>query len=1038
MNQLNHARVLLQQSLELGNEHRDYIRFADAHLASLDSDNKDLSGSSDASHESGDEISPRVSESTCLSSASSASYLNIHFMDEYLKTAAVEVDGIFTAFTQANFDADTPSHATAAVTANTAAEDEASTEAPTSTRTNTSVYSPAAAETKEQYESGPEAVEAKAAAEAKMAAETNAAAEAEIILSIKEAAAWFKASGEMKASAKKAMRAIASNAAPSKFNDAVHQASSSAEVEILSHMKHSTAAKVSKHGQEIDLYNMKAFQSLSEVCAQCTDVVPQHGVADEQSDEATNVSDVVIVDSDHSKPPSSHQHLKIAFQDDYHMKSLSKNHSDTHSPPAAVPPAATDAGHISNDDAELAALELIAEEIESIRAVIIDESLHVLQSAASDVLMPESPDLEHVVLRSDSASESANFAPERDARIQPAVVADHHSEECVSDEERKRMPVLKWMQPMTYEQRMLDGAHAAAASANVMRQRRYRLDTQRIEAMRISSDRCKVLPILDFIELKVMKKSESSQSGRNNSEFRQLLKRRRRLRRRMLRKHDAVQAQSDDNEQRPFLFQPCNTVSCSQLFPALPFHPSNAARIRGYAASPKYHYGSISIADADSSSLAHNQRGVRSRIGKDRLRNVIAGLGDSSVDLLMQAIVAIFRNKLGLSSQLAHHVQQSIIGGVHSRIGHWRQHSTLGAECSSSHQDHTTHHLVETISHAAKEFTSAENPTLTVRQRLPSADDTLITPRLFPSFKSSPNNKTYSHRTQNGSFSNAAHLESIAFARRTAAVAAAAADISVQLPLQGQRSSTEPATVVEPSPTPNTTFQENTDKVSSLPPNVLLGPDQVSHVSSKSRPATAGTRPSTSGSVSISLPSARIFGTHDCFETNGVASMTSCSLLPSARIAANDASAGTKSNTAISRVPKLDMSSITRFKHQNAPSQRSVQSDRGSSLPTLRTLEMFVSSEPHPPSARGYSGHKLVGGTPVSKMFAKERQKDTGKPLMCLICSPLLARIPMPPSHPPPSSATSSRRCQFSRDNVDDFNSTSTRIYQEFETRYRN
>jgi hypothetical protein len=344
---------------------------------------------------------------------------------------------------------------------------------------------------------------------------------------------------------------------------------------------------------------------------------------------------------------------------------------------------------------------------------------------------------------------------------------------------------------------------------------------------------------------------------------------------------------------------------------------------------------------------------------------------------------------------------------------------------------------IESLSDSRRESACAESPSFKRRQRLPLPDDTLISPRLFPSFKSSPSLKLQSHRIADVSRNSAISLQSLESSACDRHAAAAAAGLPVQLLQHGRRSSLE--SVTGPSPTPNSTYQEQTNKVPQVSDGVL---SEVPSVAAKSRPTTSGTRPSTSGGVAISLPSAPIL---DTFEPVISAPERDASIPSNASLNPAHDHAATKrapqeaksSSSAVPYVPPLDMSSISRFKYEHVQKQSSVRSDRSRGHMSVRTLDLPVSSDPLLPSARGYSGRKLVSGTPLSKLFAKERPKDTGKHMMSLVCSSLSVKTPCPPSHPPPATAAFSARWLTSHDYVNDIDSTSARIYQEFETRYR-
>jgi hypothetical protein len=313
----------------------------------------------------------------------------------------------------------------------------------------------------------------------------------------------------------------------------------------------------------------------------------------------------------------------------------------------------------------------------------------------------------------------------------------------------------------------------------------------------------------------------------------------------------------------------------------------------------------------------------------------------------------------------------------------------------------------------------------------PTRDNEMISPRLFPAFKPSPALKMHTHHIQDLPQCEAmlASVDTTLVENNTADVAAAALHLTTQIQLHAHSA---PALQHEN----NVTLSPFSSQLS----HAVLRAHHEPHLSACSRShfTPAATRPSTSGSVSLTLPSAPSLQRPDSFEVMGCVSNSSvCAAashnptkLPAAAFvpAASDVSPST-----IPVVPPLDMRALHVFKRQQA------HSGRGNSLRTTRILELSLASAPPPSSSRGCSGRKLVSGVPVSKAFAEQRQqqKNSREALGAASCLTLSARRPVPPSHPRSDSTFSER---FMRGNMahgdDDETAAICSAYQEFDAKF--
>jgi hypothetical protein len=547
---------------------------------------------------------------------------------------------------------------------------------------------------------------------------------------------------------------------------------------------------------------------------------------------------------------------------------------------------------------------------------------------------------------------------------------------------------------------MLDEAQAAAVSAEVMRANREIVNRKRIEAMKRANENMKALPILDFIKMKVMQimpPSKAARGRRCTSSSAPSILKRSHPSIPTFRNYDITNAERCDDKQGFIDFQPADPVSRQELFPALPLRATNAAHVRGYTMTPRYEVTSGS--DLAAGGDVYLQRRSRFKKKRDRLRNAVTGLGEEQ---LMSSIVAVFRCRMGLSSDVARTVQQNIIDGVYEQIRGW-------------HHSHDVFVYQEAAPTLNNTESNAEAPTTVPNHRssynrqlgLSTPENNVISPRLFPSFKPTIVLKSQVHCSPEVPQKRCTphSVDKVPVEKSEISVAAAAHHVAVHVQPRTRFDCSDLST------TPTVTTQEHGSK--KIPDSSLMSyrAIQVSHNtagSTASRPTTATTRPSSSGSISLVLPCAQVVQSMQPQPPQ--ADRVSNSSLSFKRKAETSKPHRSLKPSVGPVVPPLDIAAVNVFKRQNDQSQVSMKSSRVVSVCSARMFELSVALSPPHASARGCSGQKLVSGVPVSKTFAKQRQQhQIGKCLTDLSCSPLSAkRLALPSqSHPQPTSSHS-------------------------------
>ena len=673
----------------------------------------------------------------------------------------------------------------------------------------------------------------------------------------------------------------------------------------------------------------------------------------------------------------------------------------------AQPQASADAfATISELDAALA---LITDEIDTMRDAFVDRSQGLVQSQVLKV---------HTIISSvDGHIHDAHAAPAPDCTrsksewtsgydsqpLETVVLEQSASELRLPELYTPQMLSARWTRPHALEQRMLDEAIAAAAAAETMRSHRQQRALKLLEDERKASEQRMTLPILDFINMKVMHTKVSSDAAHSHgcrSRVSDMLQRRRKrlsLSRKKLRESGAARVLQGADEPGVLAFQPSDPAVMMQLFPPLPCRPSVAAHIRGFTAAPTtMGFAGSSDGSSGAAVLAQPQQKKHKH---DVLRDMVIALGESSLEQLMQAVVSVFRDRMGLSSELAHAVQRSIVGGVQARVEGWRQPSAAPMAAAASPT--ATVIIDEVAALCADASVGAAQDTggtsAVQQNRSSSPNCSIVTPRLFPAFKPIPPLKMHAVQCQDAPscFDAAASaLAIVASSERGAAAALAPLAPSGWLVHQPPVPSTTPCCTGQRAASPAAAPSSFTAR--SI---VAQGPEAtVRPTPTDPRASTAGTVPSAAASVASNLPTAHVLQVEE-------------PQLAHTRHTSHGARPPV--------VPPLDMAAVAvaRFKRAQAHDQCAAPPGRGSTQRCVTLFELPDTAIPPPRTARGCSGRKLVGGTPVSKTVARvQQQQIPGDPLSALTCAPLSARQPVTPRYPPPSPAICGTKWSQSRD----------------------
>lgn len=996
MDQLSNARVLLQNARDVGNELRDFHKIAEAHINLLNNGTGNVSSESSTNNSESERSDTDCYATFCDAYHPSSAHVTPNIFVQ-LQTGASNNEAV------AEFHTDPLIFQAREETADDCStlctdESQAATAAEFSANPNSAIDSADISETKTVMSNKPVVVE------------YNRDNEAEIILSIKEAAAWFKASGEVRAAVK----------ARAKANTAIVEEPKCDKV-VVSHAykdEESDSSATKNHSSEIEVILTQNIRvPMSDSIVATDPLVHASGQPYTEAPSATNGScDVAIALPDHVVAAEPHSHsLNLSCQTESTCEIESECDAADNLLRVRLPaPTVISMSEVTTvDSTTLVALELIALEIDNIRDAIIDESQSVAQPCCSSHLPFDQP-FEDSRLDSISLKES-DAAVQKVQMSCPSTQHQNVSESSASFHDH--MLASRWLKPMAYERRMLDEAQAAAVSAEAMRANREILNRKRMEALKKSMEYTKALPILDFIKMKVMQIVPPLEAARGRrctrSSDPSTLKR----------SHPSIlksrnyDAERCDDKQGFINFQPAGPVTRQELFPALPSRATNAAHVRGYTMTPRCEV--ISGSDLAAGGDVHLQRRSRFQKKRDRLRNAVAGLGEEQ---LMRSIVAVFRCMMGLSSNVARTVQQNIMDGVYKQIRGWHH----------SQDDFVSQEAAPTLNDTES---NGEAPTTVLIHRSScnrllgssTPEDNVISPRLFPSFKPASALKSQVRCSPAVHQKTTHSVDSVPVEKSELSVAAAASHVAVQV---------LPRTRFDCSD--SSTTQEHGSK--KIPDSSLMSyrAVEVSHNtagSTASRPTTATTRPSSSGSISFVLPRAQV-----------VQSMQPQP--PQARSVSNSSlSFKRKAETSQPRrslkpsvgpvVPSLDIAAVDVLKRQHDQSQVSMKSGRVASLCSARMFELSVALSPPYASARGCSGRKLVSGVPVSKTFAKQRQQHhTGNYLSDLSCSPLSAkRLALPSqSHPQPSS---SHFVPDSTEEADVMTSTVWFAYREYCSRHQ-
>lgn len=575
---------------------------------------------------------------------------------------------------------------------------------------------------------------------------------------------------------------------------------------------------------------------------------------------------------------------------------------------------------------------------------------------------------------------------------------------------------------MAYERRMLDEAQAAAVSAELMRANREILNKKRTDAMKSANENMKALPILDFIKMKVMQfmPSKAARGRRCASSNAPSILKRSHQSIPTLSNYDIANAERSDDG--VIKFQPADPVSRQELFPALPMRATNAAHVRGYTVTPRYEVSS----GCDLAAVGDVYLQSRSRFKKkrDRLRNAVVGLSEEQ---LMSSIVAVFRCRMGLSSDVAHTLQQNIMYGVYERIRGWRHSHDVFVDREAA----PTFKNTESNAEAPKTIAHINRSSCNGQLGSSTPEDNVISPRLFPSFKPTSVHKSQVHCSPEAPQKRCTthSVAAVPVGNSESSVAAAASNVAAQVVHPCMRFDCSDLSTFSTG-----TTQEH-DSRKKIPDSSLMPyrSSQVSHNtagSTASRPTTSTTRPSSSGSISLVLPCAQVVQSMQPQPPQaGPVSNPSFSFKRKAETSKHHRSLKPSVGPV---VPPLDIAAVHVYKRQHDQGQVSMKSSRVGSLCSSRMFELSVELSPPHASVRGCSGRKLVSGVPVSKTFAKQReQHQIGKCLTNLSCSPLSAKRLALPSQLHPQ-LTSSHSVPGSTKETDDMPSTAWRAYHDY------